>query len=316
MGGALKSLNVPPSAATYSAALEGLVGVDEEILRRNPELPPVYAAGIRYQQPPHTVWRYPHDILRDGWGDCEGLSGWRCAELRVSGADPDASVLAYRSSPTRFHAVVARGDGWIEDPSIVCGMREHWGMPWTVREVVEQQRPYPKVAGCVVGSIDDAFADAYLPSFKVVKHAEGYTGVFKLPTADGKHELIANTSISPTAAAAVQKGQNVAALVSTGLNDPYALAELNPYSQQAVQVLADPDVQATMKAGAATAHESSGLLAKPGDFLEQPGVTNVVQQLGPWGAVAAALINNPLARGARHVSHDVFKHIPGIGRLF
>lgn len=309
MGGALKALNVPPSAATYSAALGGLVGVDEEILRQNPELPLVYASGVKYKLPPHRVWRYPNEIARDGWGDCEGLACWRAAELHVTGADPNAEVVAYRSGPKRFHAIVVRGDGWVEDPSIVCGMKESPGMPWTIRDIVERERNWPRVAGCVVGAIDDAFNDAFLPSLKVVQHGDGFTGVLRLPAADGARELIANTSLSPNAASALKKSQNMAVLISSALDDPYSLAQLNPYSQQAVQVLSDPNVQANLAS-------SKGILTKAGDLLENPAVTKQIGQLGPWGAVASSIINNPLAREARQVSHSVLKQIPLLGSLF
>lgn len=310
MGSALKALNVPSSAETFSAALEGLVGVDEVLLRRNPDLPPVYEAGVEYKLPPHRVWRYPNEIVRDGWGDCEGLSCWRAAELRVSGADPDARVLAYRSGPRRYHAVVARGDGWIEDPSIVCGMREHAGMPWTVQEVLNHQQQWPRQAQVVVGATADEAFDEYLPSFDVVKHADGYTGVLKLPTADGKSVLIANTSVSPNAAAAIEKGRNLSRDVSAVINsDPEALAQMNPYSAVAVKTLSDPQVQANLRS-------NKGILTQTGDLLERPEVTAMISKLGPWGAVAAGIINNPLARGARHVSHDAFRKIPLLGKLF
>lgn len=317
MGSALSHLNVPSSAATYSAALEGLVGVDEVILRRNPEMPHVYGAGVRYGLKGHNIWRYPHEMIGDGWGDCEGLSCWRTAELRVSGADPDARVMVYRTGPRKWHAVVGRGDGWVEDPSIVCGMREKVGMPWTVREVLERERPWPRESMMVVGAIDDAFNDAFLPSFDVVKHGDGYTGVLKLPMADGKNALIANTSLSKSQSEAVQKGQNITRdLTAVLAADPYALAELNPYSATAVKALGDPDVQAVAKGVAAQSKKESGVLAKPGDLLESPEITRIVSKLGPYGAIAAGIISNPVARGIRQASHSVFKKIPGLGKLF
>lgn len=310
MGSALKALNVPSSAETFSAALEGLVGVDEVLLRRNPDLPPVYESGVKYKLPPHRVWRYPPEIVRDGWGDCEGLSCWRAAELRVSGADPDARVLAYRSGPRRYHAVVARGDGWIEDPSIVCGMREHDGMPWTVQEVLNHQQQWPRQAQVVVGAIDDAFDTAHLPSFEVVKHADGYTGVFKLPTADGKGALIANTSVSPNAAAAIEKGRNLSRDVSAVINsDPETLAQMNPYSAVAVKTLSDPAVQANLRS-------NKGILTKAGDVLERPEVTALIEKLGPYGAIAAGIIRNPAAREVRQISHEVLRKVPLLGKLF
>ncbi len=315
MGSALPALNVPSSAATYSAALEGLVGVDEIILRDNPGLPPVYASGVKYKLKPHRVWRYPNEIIGDGWADCEGLTGWRVAELRVSGADPGAKPFVYKTGKRRWHAVVGRSDGWIEDPSIVCGMREHPGMPWTVAELKQRDKRYPRESCVVIGAIDDTF-DSIFPSVDVIKHAEGYTGVLKLPTADGLNALVANTSISKSADEAAQKARNITRDISAVLSaDPYALAELHPASAAAVKVVSDPQVQAALHSKASV-QESSGLLTKPGDVLERPEVTALLPRLGPYGAIAAAIIANPVARGLRHASHDVFKHIPLLGRLF
>jgi hypothetical protein len=313
VGSALPALNVPSSAAAYSAALEGLVGVDEIILRDNPQLPPLYASGVRYKLKPHRVWRYPHEIIDDGWADCEALTGWRVAELRVSGADRGAKPIVYKTGKRRWHAVVGRSDGWIEDPSIVCGMREHAGMPWTVAEVKERDRTYPRESCVVIGAVDDTFEDIF-PSVKVIKHAEGYTGVLKLPTADGVNALIANTSLSKSADEAAAKARNITRDVSAVLAaDPYALAELHPASAAAVKVAADPQVQAALRSKGDT---SGGLLAQPGNLLERPEVNAIVSQLGPYGAIASAIIANPVARGIRHTSHNVFKHIPLLGRLF
>jgi hypothetical protein len=288
------------------------VGVDEEILQKNPQLPALYAAGIKYKLPPHRVWRYPHEMLREGWGDCEGLSCWRAAELHVSGADPDARVLVYRTAPRRWHAVVGRGDGWIDDPSIVCGMRERPGMPWTVDELAQHEAAWPKRPGMTVvgagSSIDDVFTQ---PTFKVVKHAEGYTGVMAFPTGDGG-ALIANTSVSPDAAAAVQKSTNILRAIDS--NDPKALARLNPYGAAAVDVLEDPATQSVIKA--AQQQQKHGILSRLPELAEQPEVTRAISQMGPWGAVAASIINNPAARALRVKSHDVFRQIPGLGRLF
>lgn len=314
MGSALSTLNVPPSAETYSRALEGLVGVDEEILLKNPQLPPLYAAGIKYKLPKHRVWRYPHEIMRDGWGDCEGLSCWRTAELHVTGADPDARVLVYRTGPRRWHAVVGRGDGWIDDPSIVCGMRERPGMPWTVQQLIDHEADWPTRAGmAVVGAIDDVFLDM-APTFKVVKHAEGYTGVLKVPTADGQTALVANTSVSPNAAAAVQKSANILRAIDS--NDPKELAKLNPYGAAAVDAFEDPRTQTVLTAAQQESDSGRGLLAKPGDLLERPEITKMVENFGPYGALAAGIIRNPIARGIREASHDVFRKIPVFGKLF
>lgn len=121
-GDASASIHVPTSATFYEAAIEGLTRLNEEMLSLS-HFPRLYESGARYRKEKEDTWRHADDVLCSGWGDCEDLAAWRAAELRVSGEDPDARVYVYRSGPQRFHAVVARGNGRIEDPSIILGMR-------------------------------------------------------------------------------------------------------------------------------------------------------------------------------------------------
>lgn len=120
-GDSVAAIHIPTSASFYEAAIEGLARLDEEILSVA-DFPPLYKSGVRYRKERPDTWRHADDVLAAGWGDCEDLSAWRVAELRVSGVDPDAHVYVYRSGPRRYHAVVARGDGTIEDPSLRLGM--------------------------------------------------------------------------------------------------------------------------------------------------------------------------------------------------
>lgn len=119
---ATATLSLPARSAAFDAALEGLTRLNERILSAVP-LPPLYSSGVRYRTEPREMWRHAADVLREGWGDCEDLSAWRAAELRLSGEDPGASVATYKSGPRRYHAVVLRGDGTTEDPSRALGMR-------------------------------------------------------------------------------------------------------------------------------------------------------------------------------------------------
>jgi hypothetical protein len=156
-------LGLPSRADVYGAALEGLVRVNELILDKRPDLPPLYAAGVRWKNIPHDNWRRADDIARDGWGDCEGISAWRVAELRrgrgVYGeCDPDARVNCYHTGPKKYHAIVMRGNDLIEDPSVALGMRARPGMPSTRWEMnvlngrwpARQPFGQPSVA-CVAG---------------------------------------------------------------------------------------------------------------------------------------------------------------------
>jgi hypothetical protein len=64
----------------------------------------------------------PTTIMGRGWGDCDDLAPWHAGSLRAGGVDPGARAFVKRSGPTRWHALVKRSDGSIEDPSKAAGM--------------------------------------------------------------------------------------------------------------------------------------------------------------------------------------------------
>lgn len=130
-------IHVPTSAVMYEAAIEGLTTLDAQILQHL-RLPSIYDSGVVYHREPRDVWRHVGDVYKSGWGDCEDLAAWRAAELRVSGEDPAAHVHVYQSGSRKFHAVVARGDDSIEDPSYILGMKVAPG--WQPLAMVGEQR--------------------------------------------------------------------------------------------------------------------------------------------------------------------------------
>ena len=64
-------------------------------------------------------------VLERGWADCDDLAPWLCAELRMSGEKAGIRVQWRRlpSGSRLYHIVVRRGDGTVEDPSFMLGMR-------------------------------------------------------------------------------------------------------------------------------------------------------------------------------------------------
>lgn len=116
------AFQVPARADAFDAALEGLTRLNVRLLE-GAGYPPLYSAGVRYRKEPREVWRHVGHVYTEGWGDCEDLAAWRAAELRLSGEDNAARVATYKSGVRRYHAVVLRGDGSIEDPSKRLGMK-------------------------------------------------------------------------------------------------------------------------------------------------------------------------------------------------
>ena len=96
------------------------------------ELPPLYECGVRYRRERRSGiedFKGADRCLRDFHAgspngiDCDDLAPWRAAELVVSGVDPDAYPFVYQPRPRLMHVIVVRGDGTLEDPSAMLGMR-------------------------------------------------------------------------------------------------------------------------------------------------------------------------------------------------
>lgn len=115
------------SAPILNAALEGVTRLDEKLVRSGAV--PTFARarkerGIRWKPEPPGGEHFDHAalVLDRGWGDCDDLAPWHAASLRATGKDPKAHAIVRKSGPRRWHCVVKRSDGSIEDPSLAAGM--------------------------------------------------------------------------------------------------------------------------------------------------------------------------------------------------
>jgi hypothetical protein len=118
-------MNVPPVPAALEAVAEGLVLLNVWMLQfasnRGVDLPPLYESGVVYRREPRgrEWWANANDVLglvQSRSGDCEDVSAFRAAELRLY-EDDYAVVRVVRTSRGTFHAIVQHEDGTIEDPS-------------------------------------------------------------------------------------------------------------------------------------------------------------------------------------------------------
>lgn len=100
-------------------ALCGLVAMNQALLARG-GIPALYSSGVSYRQEHPDVWSTCDLVLARGFGDCEDLAAWRAAELRQAGENAIADV--YRTGHRRWHCIVRRENGSIEDPSRRLGM--------------------------------------------------------------------------------------------------------------------------------------------------------------------------------------------------
>ena len=118
------------------------------ILRARPDLPGLYASGVRYRREPDEVWCDYLNLLAQGHEDCDGLAAARAGELLARGrralgkTDPgyhearlrqlksiQAEVLLLTNStglqPGQYHCIVRYkvGNRWHrDDPSARLGM--------------------------------------------------------------------------------------------------------------------------------------------------------------------------------------------------
>ena len=102
--------------------LEGLTRANMRVMRASP-LPSLYRSGIRWSLEDIRPLPLAHTLAKRGRAACGPIAAYRAAELRRAG-EP-ARVVVRRSAsgvPGRWHAVVKRGDGRIEDPSRRLGM--------------------------------------------------------------------------------------------------------------------------------------------------------------------------------------------------
>ncbi len=108
------------------SALESVTRLNEAMLAKG-EIPTFAKGlhhGIKWKPEPPGQEHFDHakTVLQRKWGDCDDLAPWHAASLRHTGEDEGAQAVAHRSGPNRWHAVVQRSDGTIDDPSKRAGM--------------------------------------------------------------------------------------------------------------------------------------------------------------------------------------------------
>lgn len=114
---------VGASPAAITAAMEGLVAQDVELMAEaelaGSPYPPLYSGGVHYRREPRgrERWDAIDVVYKNGSGDCEDLCGIRTAELQRAGEPAKAIVVPTRRG--KFHVLVQRATGEIEDPSKV-----------------------------------------------------------------------------------------------------------------------------------------------------------------------------------------------------
>lgn len=125
-------LAVPDAAITpavLDTALEAVTRTNERLLADGqvPTADEGIRKGVKWKPEPPGDEHFDHakTVMSRGHGDCDDLAPWHAASLRVTGEDPEAKAIVLKSGPKRWHAVVQRSDGSIDDPSADAGMYEY-----------------------------------------------------------------------------------------------------------------------------------------------------------------------------------------------
>src|SRR5260221_14657552 len=77
------SSELPDHAAIVECVLEGFVRANQLLVESGVIPPdPMDVPGVRYQLegPGEEDWKLGHNVVRDGWGDCEDVACWRPAD--------------------------------------------------------------------------------------------------------------------------------------------------------------------------------------------------------------------------------------------
>lgn len=129
--------------------LEALTKCNQVYLARNPNTIKLYDSKVVYQPEFGTEeWQDIPTTLARGWGDCEDLAAFRCAELRHEGIHAMPHIRWRQVGKSwRFHALLqwpptvdANGNvrpGRIEDPSRRLGMAK-WAGYLSVKPTSQQ----------------------------------------------------------------------------------------------------------------------------------------------------------------------------------
>jgi hypothetical protein len=120
-------LDLASRKSTVQLLLEALATANAAHLHLHPETPLLYASGVSYAEEAEgeECWTDIPGALARGVGNCKDLVAWRLAELRVRAGELALPLVGARrlGADVKFHVVVRRGDGRIEDPSWELAVR-------------------------------------------------------------------------------------------------------------------------------------------------------------------------------------------------
>lgn len=120
----LFDIDSPVTETQLRVLTRALVALNVDWLRQHPQTPTLRESGVRYRTQDHgfEFFKMIPDIIAAGSGDCDQLTAWRCAELRVRHGIRALPEIV-RISSRLFHCYVKHPNGKAEDISAHLGMR-------------------------------------------------------------------------------------------------------------------------------------------------------------------------------------------------
>jgi hypothetical protein len=167
------------SADIVDHALEAVTRTNERLLEegRVPLADDAIRRGVKWAPEPPGDEHFDHalTVVKRGHGDCDDLAPYKAASLRVTGEDPDARATIIPSGPNKWHAIVLRGDGSVDDPSADAGMYEYRKKSLPLQPKMRGGVRTPTIHTSVVGGVHVARCDVPWRSsdYALSSHAAG-----------------------------------------------------------------------------------------------------------------------------------------------
>lgn len=195
------------TAPILNAGLEMNTRLNEKLIRegQSPTFAQAVQRGVRWRREPPGEESFDHGrkVLGRGWGDCDDLAPLHAASLRVSGEDPGARAVVYQSGPSRWHAIVKRSDGRLEDPSQNAGMRVQPGS--------QAAGIPPAVVGCMQRG--SSVSGSVRPFVAVRRYGDGWRARTDLPIVSGRGCAISVGAQGESPSRALARAMRGAAIV-------------------------------------------------------------------------------------------------------
>jgi hypothetical protein len=272
------------SPEILNAALEAVTRGNEAMLVAGevPLATDLIASGFRWKPEPYSDGEHfdlGEEIVRRGWGDCDDWAPHHAASLRVTGEDPGATAIVKRSGPKKWHAVVRRSDGTIDDPSRWAGMGQRAGR--AIRGAVHRSL----VAGA--------------PVLATMPYGGRYAARCDIPWR-GSSISVSGVALAgdelDAASQAIEAACHVAG--ASGVSDPDDVARFEAW--RALGSMGPDDVRALLRDSGFSSVvgelEEVGMFGALGDVLKAAApIASVVPGIGPLAGMAAGLAGNMLS---------------------